>query len=100
MHASGECAPARERHAPSIPASDRYLARARQARLLRAREAMKTAAVEIGREEALRDRQRQGLCANGRTKLVQRNAMRIYMRKYRARKRAERLATATGSATH
>ena len=41
--------------APSLPASDRYKTPASQARLLRAREAMKTAAVEIGREEALRD---------------------------------------------
>jgi hypothetical protein len=60
--------------------------------LSRARDAMKAAAVGIGREELLRDRSRQGLCANGRTKLAQQDAMRVYMMKYRARKRAERLA--------
>jgi hypothetical protein len=75
-----------------LTASDRFMTAAGQARLSRARDAMKAAAVEIGREELLRDRSRQGLCANGRTKLAQRDAMRVYMRKYRARQKANRQA--------
>jgi hypothetical protein len=93
---SGECQPAIERRAPVIPVADRFSTPAGQARLSRAQEALKAAAGEISREELLRDRQRHGLCANGQTKLAYRNTMRIYMRKYRARKKAERLAIATG----
>jgi hypothetical protein len=95
---SGECQPSVVRVAPPSPAaaSDRFMTPAGQARLSRAQEALKAAATEIGREELLRDRKRQGLCANGQTRLAHRNSMRIYMRKYRARKRAEQTATAAG----
>src|SRR5438067_619581 len=62
------------------------------ARLAQAADALRSASAAVGRERMLRDRTRQGLCANGQTKEARRNSMKIFMRRYRRRRRAEQVA--------
>jgi hypothetical protein len=60
-----------------------------EARLNRAKDALRSATKEISRQRLIADYKRKGLCQSGRTRIAHRDAMKIYMRRYRKRKREE-----------